>query len=280
VALPVINQALNSLRAVLAAFPEKHAITKIKVECTDNEVVAVITFIGRDKRTVKRYFLERRSDLMPLTGIYLQTLQSVSPQKVYGDDELMYLLPSADSVLPHCRLSYRPGGFAQVNRDQNAATLALVRRMGRFQSDEQILDLFCGNGNFSLPIAGQAGYVTGIEESRISIEAALRNSLLNRIGNAEFICDDAGAATRRLADSGRRYDTVILDPPRTGAAGVIPDICRLRPSKIIYVSCDPSTLARDCALLANDGYDVQESVPVDMFPHTYHIESVTLLLKR
>jgi 23S rRNA (uracil1939-C5)-methyltransferase len=158
--------------------------------------------------------------------------------------------------------------------------LGLVRRMACFQGTEQVLDLYCGNGNFSLPIAAEVATVTGIEECAGSIAAAEANRTLNCIANAEFICSDTAAGLKQLVAGGRRFDTIILDPPRTGAAEAIPELCRLNPSRVIYISCDPSTLARDCGMLADSGYHVRECVPVDMFPQTYHLESVTLLQKQ
>ena len=278
IAKPLINQALCRLRTALETCPDKDSITGIRIDCTEQQVVAVLTGIGRNKRT-DQYFQERRSHLLPVTGLYLQASPSSSLQKIYGDDELEYSVSSPVQDAAPCRLSYRPGGFAQVNRDQNGALLALVRRFGCFQTDQHILDLYCGNGNISLPIAGEVCRITGVEDSKISIDSARRNMLLNGIDNADFICDDAIVAARRYADSGHRYDCILLDPPRAGASGVIPEISRLNPAKIIYVSCDPSTLARDCALLSGYGYRVSESVPLDMFPQTYHLESVTLLVK-
>ena len=101
----------------------------------------------------------------------------------------------------------------------------------------------------------------------------------NGIANVEFICADAAAGLQGLAAAGRSYDIVILDPPRSGAADAVALLPALKPARIIYVSCDPSTLARDCGLLQAHGYRVSESVPLDMFPQTYHLESVTLLEK-
>jgi 23S rRNA (uracil1939-C5)-methyltransferase len=158
--------------------------------------------------------------------------------------------------------------------------LEIVRRMACFQGTEQVLDLYCGNGNFTLPIAAEVASVTGIEEYAGSIAAAEANRTANATANAEFIRADAVSGLQGLAAGGRRFDTVILDPPRSGAAEAVPELCRLDPARIIYISCDPSTLARDCGLLACSGYHVRESVPVDMFPQTYHLESVTLLQKQ
>ncbi len=120
--------------------------------------------------------------------------------------------------------------------------------------------------------------VTGVEGYEASIDAARENAAYNEIKNACFICDDAAAAVKRLLSEGGRFDVVLLDPPRSGAADVIDSLLQIRPGKIIYISCDPSTLARDCGALTKDGtYRVTSSIPVDMFPQTYHLESVTLL---
>jgi 23S rRNA (uracil1939-C5)-methyltransferase len=279
ISLPVINSTLASLRVVLASFPDTSAIPQISIDCAEEGVIAVVTYNGSDQRAAAAFFRERRADLVPLTGVYLNT-GGKALQKLYGDDLLAYTLPSASPEANACRLTYQPGGFAQVNRGQNRAMLELVRQLGCFQGSERVLDLYCGNGNFALPISGEVATVTGIEEYPQSIAAAEANRILNNITNAEFNCADAAAGLKQLAAVGRRFDSVILDPPRSGAAEAVPDLCRLNPARIIYVSCDPSTLARDCGLLAESGYHVRECVPVDMFPQTYHLESVTLLQKQ
>lgn len=278
IALPVINTTLAALRRVLASFPDVSAISQISIDSAEEGLIAVVTCSGRDNGAVAAFFRERRADLAPVTGVYLQTGRKAL-QKVYGDDQLAYTLPVASPEANACQLNYRPGGFSQVNRNQNRAMLEIVRRMACFQDTEQVLDLYCGNGNFSLPIAGEVAGVTGIEEYAGSIAAADANRTLNNISNAEFICTDAATGLKQLVAGARHFDTVILDPPRSGAAEALPGLCRLNPARIIYVSCDPSTLARDCGVLAESGYLVRECVPVDMFPQTYHLESVTLLQK-
>ena len=141
---------------------------------------------------------------------------------------------------------------------------------------ERVLDLYCGNGNISLPLAPFAGQLVGIEGYAPSIDDALANARANGVGNASFQACDAALAVRRLAGRGERFDLVVLDPPRSGAEAV-GEIARLAPRSVIYVSCDPPTLSRDLALLGEKGYRVVSSQPVDMFPQTYHLESVTLL---
>jgi 23S rRNA (uracil1939-C5)-methyltransferase len=278
-AMPEINMALRSLRRVLASSPHAGKVTGIKLECGDQQVLALLTCSDSGFQQIQQCILESRSDLAPLTGVFIQTRNGQIPRKVYGDDVLYYCHPPTGRDESPCRLSYKPGGFAQVNRHQNLNVLMLVKRLGDFRQDQHVLDLFCGNGNFSLPIANLVSSVAGVEYSKMSIESALQSCADNGITNARYLCGDAAETAKDLADSGRSFETVILDPPRAGAAEAVAGIIRLNPAKIIYISCDPSTLARDCGLLAAGGYSVVESIPVDMFPHTYHIESVTLLQK-
>jgi 23S rRNA (uracil1939-C5)-methyltransferase len=277
IAMPVINQVLERLRTVLPLFPGMTSISQINIDCGDQGAIGIVNYLGSDSAGAVKFFQENRSVLKPLSGLYLQLGKNALLQKVYGDDTLEYSLPDVSPDTPACRLTYRPGGFSQVNRAQNSALLQLVRRFADCRGEERILDLFCGNGNFSLPLAGCCAAVTGIEEYGDSIAAAIDNALLNGILNAEFIRADAAAGLGRLVADGRKFDCVLLDPPRSGAAELVKDICRLKPGRVIYVSCDPGTLGRDCGLFSAGGYQVQASVPVDMFPQTYHIESVTLL---
>jgi len=279
IAMPVINRVLSVLRSVLPSCPELSSIPRISVDCAGQSVIAVVSWTGRDTGSVASFFQDRQAELAPLTGVYLNAGGN-SLQKLFGDDQLSYDLPVSSNETEPCHLSYQPGGFSQVNRAQNRAMLKVIRQMAAFKGFEQVLDLYCGNGNFSLPLAAEVAAVTGIEEYPASIVSAQENQLLNGITNAEFICADAAAGLKQLASQGRRFDTVILDPPRAGAADVVTDLCRMHPEKIIYVSCDPSTLSRDCGILAGTGYSVRESVPIDMFPQTYHLESVTLLQKQ
>jgi 23S rRNA (uracil1939-C5)-methyltransferase len=280
VALPVINEVLGKLRTVLKSYPEVRLIPEISIDCAEQGVIAVVQYTGRDHTSAGAFFNSQRDMLLPLSGLFLQLGRKSNLLKVYGDDLLTYSLPAVAPDAETCLMSYPAGGFAQVNREQNKAMVEIVTRLAGFQGTEHVLDVYCGNGNFSLPIAGIVAQVTGIEENAASIVSARDNCIKNGITNAKFICMDAAAGTRQLANDGHLFDTVILDPPRSGAAETVSEICRLNPVTIIYISCDPSTLARDCGLLAESGYYVKECVPVDMFPQTYHIESVTRLQKK
>jgi 23S rRNA (uracil1939-C5)-methyltransferase len=279
VAVPQINEMLKCFRAVLPLFSDMGAITQITMDAGERELIAVVRYTGQEVQKIRSFLITRSSELMPCTGLLLQTGRKPVPEKLWGGGEISYLMPGRSPDEKSSILTYRAGGFAQVNQRQNVALLSLIRRLGEFAGTEDMLDLYCGNGNFTIPLAADVASVTGIEGFRDSIDSAEQNCSVNGVLNAEFICLDVCTALARLVRDGRTFDSVLLDPPRTGALDAVPDIARLNPGRIIYVSCDPATLARDCGLLSGYGYHVAESVPVDMFPQTYHLESVTLLQK-
>jgi 23S rRNA (uracil1939-C5)-methyltransferase len=156
--------------------------------------------------------------------------------------------------------------------------------IGHLQLDgaSRVLDLFCGLGNFTLPLARTAGAVVGIEGDAGLIERARQNALANGLGNVRFEAGNlAGpeAAARCLALAGAApFTHVLVDPPRTGALDLLPALARLAPRRLVYVSCHPGSLARDLGILvAGHGFSLQAAGIVDMFPHTSHVESVAVL---
>jgi 23S rRNA (uracil1939-C5)-methyltransferase len=215
-----------------------------------------------------------------VTGVFLQVGRKSTIQKVWGSDSVSYTISdSLAHAFPEMKLSFTCGGFSQVNYHQNRALVQTVLDWSGLSGSERVLDLFCGNGNFSLPIARHCAEVVGYEDFEQSITDAVKNSLSNGVRNARFHCLDATEAVSSMVARGERFDIVILDPPRSGASDVVRLIPLLEPGKIVYVSCDPQTLARDLALLRKNGYDVAASRPFDMFPQTHHIESVTILYR-
>ncbi|MFZ4856413.1 MAG: 23S rRNA (uracil(1939)-C(5))-methyltransferase RlmD [Desulfuromonadaceae bacterium] len=279
VAAPVINQTLNCFREVLQAYPGIEAVTRLTVDAGDSGVIVFIHQSGSITRKSREYLYSKTGDLWPCTGLFVRTEHHESGEKIWGESAISYRMNHADPAQKPVELTYPPGGFAQVHQRQNASMLAVIRRLGEFVPAERLLDLYCGNGNFSLPLAAEVASVVGIEGNAASVLAAEHNRDINKVANVSFFCDDAASGVARLLAQGHTFDTVLLDPPRSGADDVVAGIARLQPGKIIYVSCDPSTLARDCGLLSGCGYRVVTSVPVDMFPQTFHIESVTLLCR-
>ena len=181
-----------------------------------------------------------------------------------------------------CGLRFRlsPQSFYQVNRRQAEELYRLAGEEAGLTGKETLLDLYCGTGTIGLTMADKAAMVIGVEAVAPAVEDARRNAEENGILNARFLCADAAEAAARLEEEGIRPDVVVLDPPRKGCAeAVLETVARMRPERVVYVSCDPATLARDLRRLEGRGYTVQSVTPVDMFPRTAHVETVVLLSK-
>lgn len=276
IAQPVINLLYFGLREVISHAPEPDKISQIDVTAGDTDsAVLVFHYNGGRQRELAEYLGKQRN--FPASGLYIQSGRKSSLQKISGVEALSYHVPG--NLLPggaETRLNFTPGGFSQVNYRQNSTLISTVCAWAMLTGTEKILDLYCGNGNFSIPLARCAAGVIGIEEYAPSIHDARQNCALNGVKNASYRCADAVAGLKQLIEAGERCDVVILDPPRAGAPELVRHIPSLQPAKILYISCDPATLARDVGVLRKSGYEVIKSQPVDMFPQTYHIESVTL----
>jgi len=173
-------------------------------------------------------------------------------------------------------LTVRAPGFTQVNPLGNRALVATVVTAVDPRPGLRVLDLYAGAGNFSLPLRRRGAVVTSVEEDR-EAAADARSSAAGESGpSMRVIAERAERVVARLADGAEQFDAVVLDPPRAGAAGCMPALLRLRPQRIVYVSCDPATLARDLRALS-PAYRVERVQPIDLFPHTYHIETVVSL---
>ena len=170
--------------------------------------------------------------------------------------------------------------FYQVNRTQAERLYGKAVEFAGLSGQETVLDLYCGAGTITLTMAGHAAKVIGAEIVPEAIENAQVNAQLNGIGNAEFFLGDAGCIAMRLAAERMRPDVVVVDPPRKGLGEeVVPIIASMEPGRVVYVSCDPGTLARDVKRFAGVGYQAERAAAVDMFPKTRHVETVVLLSK-
>lgn len=179
-----------------------------------------------------------------------------------------------------CRLRVRLGAqsFYQVNRAQAQRLYELAAQMADLCREDTLLDLYCGAGIIGLSMAHRVRRVIGVETVARAVEDARQNAAANGIANADFFCADAAEASLRLEKEGVRPDVVLLDPPRKGIdAALLETVVRWTPRRVVYLSCDPATLARDCARFATLGYTPGRVVPVDLFPRTRHVECVTVL---
>ncbi|MDF7680119.1 23S rRNA (uracil(1939)-C(5))-methyltransferase RlmD [Enterobacteriaceae bacterium ESL0689] len=219
----------------------------------------------------------------PLSTADRQKLESFSQSHSLG----LYLAPQSEILEHICgptpwysscglRLAFSPRDFIQVNDGVNQRMVATALAWLAVQPQDRVLDLFCGMGNFTLPLAQQAAHVVGVEGVAALVTKARENARDNQLSNVTFCHENLAqeVAGQHWAKSG--FDKVLLDPARSGAAEVIPHIIRLTPQRIVYVSCNPATLARDSESLLQAGYRIQRLAMLDMFPHTGHLESMAL----
>jgi len=185
-----------------------------------------------------------------------------------------------DYALPEFGVSigFRPTDFTQVNHAMNRALVARALRLLAPAPGERIGDLFCGVGNFSLPIAACGASVVGLEGSAALIARARDNAAANRLeSRAQFVEADLYTAAAQALASAGPFDKLLVDPPREGAIDAVQALPEPLPRRIVYVSCDPGTLARDAGVLVNvQGYRLEAAGVVNMFPHTAHVESIAM----
>jgi len=174
--------------------------------------------------------------------------------------------------------SRSPLTFYQVNKEQNAAMISIVLNYLAPSAEQNILDLYCGCGNFSLFLAREGASIVGIDTSRSAITEANSNAAANELHNCVYACGDVEKTIPRFLST--RFNSVLINPPRRGCSpDILNHISRINPRVIVYVSCNPATLARDLKLLIASGYHIETIQPVDMFPQTYHIETIVKMIK-
>ena len=181
-----------------------------------------------------------------------------------------------------CGLQFRlsPRSFYQVNHQQAQRLYEAAISQAQITKDDLVLDLYCGVGTITLAMAKAAGKVIGVEVVEQAVQDAWENAKRNGIENAEFFCGDAGKAALELEAKGIRPDVVVVDPPRKGLnADAIEALDKMSPRRIVYVSCDPATLARDVALLKERGYRLLNAMAADLFPRCAHVESIVCLVR-
>jgi 23S rRNA (uracil1939-C5)-methyltransferase len=174
------------------------------------------------------------------------------------------------------QLAYRPGDFVQVNAPVNAAMIAQALAWLAPQADERILDLFCGLGNFALPLAQSVGEVVAVEGVMAMVERAEANASANGLANVRFLQADLAAPMTKDLLGKQGFAAVLLDPPRDGAWHVVQQMSASGAKRVLYVSCNPATLARDAAELVRQGYRLKRAGILDMFPQTAHVEAMAL----
>lgn len=191
--------------------------------------------------------------------------------------ELIGEVSIAVELEPGLELEVEADVFSQINRAQNLKLVAFMMEMAEAATDTRVLDLFCGAGNFSLPAARRGAAVMGVDAEALAVAAASRNVARLGFKRAEFAAMDAAELAQFLLRARYRPDVVIMDPPRSGARELIEPLLQMRAARVLYVSCDVATLARDLSALCAGGYEIAAVRAFDFFPNTHHVEVVAVL---
>ena len=257
----------------------RHVYCRQSVHGSD-AVVCIVAAKGFGTQT--QALVQALREVCPeLTGIVLNINKSRGNTVL--DGEFYTLWGKAEIVDSICGIQYEiaPRAFFQINPPQAERLYEIAVSFAIQDSGELIFDLYCGAGTISLCLAKKAGKVIGAEIVDAAIENAKQNALQNQISNAEFLCADAGEAAELFAERGLHPDAVVVDPPRKGMdERAVEAVAAMNPSRIVYVSCNPATLARDILHFEALGYALREVVAVDMFPRTCHVESVAKLVRQ
>ena len=256
----------------------RHVFVRTAVNTADC-VACIVTARGfGDKTTALTDYL--RSACPELTGIVLNVNKTPGNTVLAGDFYTLWGRADITDSLCGVRFNISPQSFFQINPPQAEKLYARAVEYASPAKDSLVFDLYCGAGTISLCLAQRAGQVIGAEIVPEAIENAKRNAEMNGISNTEFICADAGQAAAELAARGLKPGAVVVDPPRKGMSeDAVAAVASMAPERIVYVSCNPATLARDILRFNSFGYTLKDVTAVDMFPRTCHVETVVLMYR-
>lgn len=271
---PSVGKIFDKLKKLVSALRASMSIPQIEVAIGDTVCALIFRHLEdlheKDKALLIAFGIEHQID------IYLQPAGPESVHRIWPaltvERPLSYQLPEFG-----VEIRFQPGDFTQVNAAMNQQMVAKVVDYLHLQPSDSVLDLFCGLGNFTLPLAKHAHKVVGVEGGALAVKRAKENALWNNIQNVEFYQANLQESVLQAPWTSQTYDKILLDPPRTGAIEMIPLLASFKASRIVYVSCNPATLARDIGELVKQGYTLESIGLLDMFPHTTHVESIAVL---
>ena len=245
------------------------------------DIMVVIVTASKTLPREKEFVKMLRSRLPKAVSIH-QNIQTYRNNVIMGrDTKLLWGRPTIQDGLGRLNFHISPRSFFQVNTAQAEVLYNKALEYANLKGEETVIDAYCGTGTITLFLAQKAREVIGIEIVKPAIQDAQKNARDNNVRNAEFIVGDATQVMPRLYKQGIRADVVVVDPPRAGCTEtVLKTFADMQPERIVYVSCNPATLARDIAVLDELGYKAQKVQPVDMFPNTSHVENVCLLTRK
>jgi 23S rRNA (uracil1939-C5)-methyltransferase len=272
---PAVGERLEELSTLIASLAAYRTIPQIEVAIGDHELALVFRHLealaDTDKETLIQFGKKNK------IHIYLQANPPTLVKRLWpeqGPERLTYTLPDEELTF-----LFHPLDFTQINLGLNRLMVQQALSLLELNKEDKVLDLFCGIGNFTLPMAKKSAQVTGIEGSKEMIERAIDNAHYNNINNVNFHVANL-MAPQSAAWMNTHYHKILLDPPRAGAKEILPYFKSFKAEKIVYVSCNPATLARDAGELVSEyGYTLKQAGIMNMFPHTAHIEAMAVFEK-
>tara|TARA_R110002072_G_scaffold112331_2_gene241324 strand:+ start:36713 stop:38134 length:1422 start_codon:yes stop_codon:yes gene_type:complete len=285
-ACPILDESIARLvphlHELVDTLAESKAITHIELANSDDQQAVVIRHIKAiSKPGIQRLqaFAEKYS-----VRIYLQAEAGQQAEPLDNNaSELGYSISALDAQgnkLKTLTLAFHPQDFTQVNDSVNQMLINRALEQLKLKQSDKVLDLFCGLGNFTLPIALNCKQVVGIEGSTAMVSRATENAKRNQLSNAQFYSADLHADFRDTIWAKQTFDKILIDPPRAGALVVSNYLQHFNAERIVYISCNPATLARDAGVLSTHGYRLEASGVIDMFPNTAHIESIAVFVRQ
>jgi 23S rRNA (uracil1939-C5)-methyltransferase len=266
-----VSELIDPLAELVQSLSIAERLPQVEVAVADNGCALVLRVLSpptdSDFEKIRQFGRDH--------GLHLY-LQPGGPATIEALDgaapPLYYELPEFD-----IRIEFEPTDFLQVNGALNRVMVSRAVELLQLRAADSVLDLFCGLGNFSLPLARHAGNVVGVEGDAGLVERAARNARRNSIDNAGFHAVNLAQDVATLRWARNRYDLVLLDPPRAGAREVLPVVAGCGARRLMYISCHPGSLARDAGILVNDmGFRLVSTGVMDMFPHTAHVEAMAV----
>ncbi len=277
-----LNGIVTQLEHFLNSLEYFTPFTEVEILTSPEKEEALLAFTSPDPigEDVRDFLKALKVDIPKVYGVSIENRQEDQTQiENFGSSGLPFSISftPSDSQEPVSVQAEIPiQTFSQINLEQNLNMIRIVYDWTKPTKDKTILDLFCGTGNLSLPLARDSRRIIGLENNHIAVEYANSNAKLNGFENCEFLLKNVYSELEDTVGTGE-VDVIIMDPPRRGAKESITKIAALKPSKIIYVSCNPTTLARDISLFSFANYRLNRVQLVDMFPQTYHIECIAEL---
>ncbi len=257
----------------------RHVVTKVGFKT--GEIMVIIVATRQDLPKINKLLYHLKRDIPGLASVILN-INAKPGNVVLGDRNItLFGKDTIDDRLGDLTFEISPLSFYQVNPEQTEVLYNKALEYAGLQGHETVFDLYCGIGTISLFVAGKAPKVIGVEVEPEAVEAAKNNAKRNSITNAEFYPGLVEKVVPELYTKGIKADVVFIDPPRKGCdEALLKTLVDMAPDRIVYVSCNPSTLARDLKYLSGNGFEVKEVQPVDMFPWTEHVETVVLMSRK